>query len=119
MQIDYVPTVAENVNALKRFEYHGIEIKTYDEKGGILTDFVLGTNTNTEYGTYCHKAGSNQTYVMKLPIIEGGLRNYFTHNIDDLRDITLIQTNFRDIKSVQVDYPKDTKNSFKIDKIPY
>lgn len=116
MKIDYVPTAAENKTAMSRMEQYGIAIKTYDVKGNILTDFVLGPNISTEYGTYCHKAGSSQSYVMNLPIIEGGIRNYFTHSILDLRDLTLMEAPFEKIKSVKIEYPKDSKNSFAITK---
>lgn len=114
MDIKYIPTVAENKTAKERMKRHGIEIVTYDEAGSVITEFILGTNTNDEYGTYCLKKGANQVYVMSIPIIEGGIRNYFTMDIPDLRDLTVLSYDLEEIKRVEVNYPKDTKNSFQL-----
>ena len=92
MQIQYIPSKAENQTALERMKMHGIEIKTYDHSGKLLTDFVLGTNTNTEYGTYFRKSDSNQCYVMEIPSRPGGLRNYFTQSYEQFRDACLLYT---------------------------
>ena len=116
MSIQYIPTRAENETAKKRMEKHGIVIKTYDKSGKLMTDFILGPNTNTEYGTYCLKSNAFQSYVMSIPIIEGGIRNYFTHDIPSLRDLTFFNWDIAELKKVSVFYPKDAKNSFEISK---
>jgi len=41
MAIKYIPTKKENETALKRMEMHGIELKTYDKTGALITDFIL------------------------------------------------------------------------------
>ncbi len=114
MQIQYIPSKAENQTALNRMEMHGIDIKTFDHSGKLLTDFVLGTNTNTEYGTYFRKSDSNQCYVMEIPARPGGLRNYFTQSYEEFRDATVFSYDHKDITSIKMTYPKDTRNSFQI-----
>ncbi len=117
MQIQYIPSTAENQTALGRMDMHGIDIKTYDHSGKLLTDFVLGTNTNTEYGTYFRKSDSNQCYVMEIPARPGGLRNYFTQSYEDLREMTVFSFKHEDITKIEMSYPKDISNSYKITQI--
>ena len=115
MQIQYIPTKAENQTALKRMELHGIDIKTYGGNGTVLTDFVLGTNINSEYGTYFRKADAYQTYVMEIPAQNGGLRGYFTQTLEELRSSNVFAYDPEKITKVSMEYPKDKKNSFMIE----
>jgi hypothetical protein len=100
MTIQYIPNKLENQTALDRMDMHGIEIKTYDYNGNVLTDFILGTNINTEYGTYFRRANAKQCYVMSIPASPGGLRNYFTQTKEDLRDMTVFAYEPDNIKKV-------------------
>lgn len=114
MTIQYIPTKAEGETAKKRMEMHGIDVKVYDDAGEAIIEFTMGTNTNTEYGTYCLKKDSDQVYVMSNPIIEGGIRNFFTQSQEQLRDLTVFAFEPNNIRKISVDYPKDVKNSFSI-----
>ena len=116
MAISYIPMKAENVTAHKRIDKFGIGIKAYDKDGEVLTDFILGPNINSEYGTYIIKRGAEQAYVMSLPAQAGGLRGYFNHDVEVLRDLNLLNLEADDIQTVEVTYPKDKINSYKIDK---
>ncbi len=114
MTILYIPTKAAAETAKNRMQMHGIEIKTFDKNGEVLTEFTLGTNTSIENGTFCLKKGADQVYVMSLPAMEGGIRNFFTQNHEELRDMTIFAYKPNNIRKVTVDYPKDVKNSFSI-----
>jgi len=117
MHINYIPPKSQNEMIQKSIKNVGIEIKTYDKKGKIITDFIMAGNTNSEDGTYCINAGASQAYVMSRPIVVGGLRNYFTHDVIALRDKTVFSFNTDKIESISVHYPKDTKNSFILNKV--
>jgi len=114
MIIMYIPTKAENETAKNRMEQHGIDIKTYDKAGKLITDFTMGTNTNSEYGTYCLKRDAHQTYVMARPVVQGGIRDYFKHTLEDLKDLTVFSYHTNDIRKIAVTYPKDMANSYEI-----
>lgn len=116
MSIQYIPRKLENKTAMERIDKFGIDIKTYDSTGNLLTDFILGPNINSEYGTYITKQGAEQVYVMCLAAQQGGLRGYFNHAVEVMRDLTMLNLEAEDIKTVEVTYPKDKINSFKIDK---
>jgi len=114
MSIKYIPTRAENTTALSRMKMHGIDIKTFDKKGRVLTDFILGTNTNDEYGTYCLRTGASQSYVMSISSIQGGIRNYFTQSQEEMKDLMVFAYKSNDLRSVTIDYPKDRLSSFSL-----
>lgn len=115
MEINYIPTKAENSTAQERMKKHGIDIKTFDGSGEELTSFILGTNTNDEYGTYCLKEGAQQSYVMSIPVLEGGIREYFNQSVSEFRDLTIVDIPSEKIKKVTVNYPKDMRSSFVIE----
>ncbi len=116
MSIKYIPLKRENDTAAERMEKFGLEIKTYDKSGKVLTDFTLGTNTNDEYGTYFRNRGAEQIYVMSIPSYDGGLRNYFTQNVAALRDLAVLNENAEQIKAISIDYPKDVARSMVLSK---
>lgn len=116
MTIKYIPLKKENDTAAERMKMFGLEIKTYDKSGQVLTDFTLGTNTNDEYGTYFRNRGAEQTYVMSIPSYDGGLRNYFTQNVAALRDLAVLSEDAENIKAISVDYPKDVARSMVLSK---
>jgi len=111
MNIKYIPMSKENDTALERMKKFGLDIKTYDGDGEILTEFTLGTNTNDEYGTYAINKGAEQVYVMSISSHEGGLRNYFTHSVRDFRNLTLLDIKSDDLDAISLEYPKDLANS--------
>ena len=115
MRIKYIPPRAQNEMIFESVARLGIEIKTYNKEGKILSDFIMATNTNDESGTYILKRGAQQAYVMSMPIVEGGLRNYFNQTQVDLRDKTIFSFDAKNIKSVSVNYLKDRKNSFSLE----
>lgn len=117
MAIKYIPTKNENATALKRMEMHGIDLKTYDKSGELITDFTLGTNTNDEYGTYCLNQGAEQSYVMSVPVLEGGIRNFFTQSQEEMRDLNVFAFRPIDIREITVDYNKDIKSSYTIERV--
>jgi len=116
MKIKYIPPRPQNDMIYRSVEKLGIEIKTYDKDGKLLSDFIMASNTNDESGTYCLKRGARQPYVMAMPILEGGLRNYFNQPQIDLRDKTVFNFDTDKIVSISVDYLKDKKNSFELSK---
>ncbi len=112
MSIKYIPAVEENKTAIKRMANHAMDIKAYDSKGKLINEFVLGTNTNDEYGTYCMRPGSKQSYVMSIPSIQGGIRNYFTQSQEEMRELMVFSYDPNDIREIRIDYPKSKQDGF-------
>ncbi|NNE27460.1 MAG: hypothetical protein HKN09_11515 [Saprospiraceae bacterium] len=116
MRLNYIPPKSQMEMIQKSIENVGMEIKTYDKDGNILSDFIMAGNTNKEDGTYCIKRDASQPYVMSMPVVEGGLRNYFNMELIAMRDKTMVELDVNKIKLIKVDYPKDITNSYQIRK---
>lgn len=116
MRIKYIPPKTQKEMINKSKDKVGMHIKSFDKEGNVLSDFIMASNTNAEDGTYCIKSGATQAYVMSMPIVEGGLRNYFNHPFNGLRDKAIFRTKPEEIESIEVDYHKDTRHSYKINK---
>lgn len=116
MHIHYIPPNAQNDMIRRSISNTGIQIKTYDKGGTLLTSFIMAGNTNKEDGTYCINEGASQAYVMALPMVEGGLRDYFNHEANALRDKAVFRLDPSNIQSVKIEYPKDRKNSYEINR---
>jgi len=114
MEIKYVPTSKENNTIRERIKTFGLDVKTYDNSGKLLNDFIVGPNTNDEYGTYFLNRGAEQAYAMHLRSQEGGIRNFFIHDVQNFRDLSILNLKGDDIINISVDYPKDAANSFAI-----
>lgn len=116
MKLDYIPPKATYPKIMSDIEKLGIDVTTYDKDGNVLSDFIVGKNNNVESGTYCLKKGAKQPYVMIVPSISGGIRNYFTLTDSDLKDKTVLDINSNDIVKITMDYKKNRANSYVITK---
>ena len=116
MKLDYIPPRTKYKKIMQDIEDLGIGVVTYDKEGQVLSDFIVGKNNNVESGTYCIKRGAKQPYVMIVPAISGGIRNYYTLSDIDLRDKTVMDVNSGEIVKVTLDYKKNRINSFVINK---
>jgi len=114
MEIRNIPTKSRNENVIKNLKNVGIEITTFDNKGEILSEVIMGDNDNKEGATYCVRKGYNQSYAMHVKVTEGGLRNYFTQTQKTLRNKNVFNVDGSKIISLKMTYPKDKKNSFEI-----
>jgi len=116
LEIDYIPPRATLPSIMDGINKLGIEVTSYDKQGNVLSEFILGKNNNVESGTYILKKGAKQPYVVVVPAVSGGIRNYFTLTDMDLRDKRIMEINTDDIEKVTLDYKKDRINSFMIEK---
>jgi hypothetical protein len=116
MELDYIPPRTKYNKIMQDIKDLGISVTTYDKEGNVLSDFIVGKNNNVESGTYVIKKGAKQPYVMIVPAVSGGIRNYFTLSDMNLRDKTVMDVNSDDIVKITMDYKKNRINSFIINK---
>lgn len=115
--IKYIPIGNEAKSYMQAMNQNGIEVILYDKNNKVLRDYWVGNNTNSESGTAYLVRGATQPYVMEMPFEEGTMRGFFQNDINDIRDKHFLSLNPEDIKAVTVNYPKDTKNGFKIERV--
>ena len=112
MRIHHIPpknSVSKVKDLMKEI---GMTIRTFDKNGNVLSEFVLGGNTQAEDASYCMKIGANQPYAMSIPVYDGGLRSYFNQTHENL--ITKIVYDFdnQQVTGIEMNYNKSKKSSF-------
>lgn len=116
MSINYIPPRATFPKINEGFDQLGLTIKTYNKSGDILTEFIMGGNTQDEDGTYCKRLGFDQVYVMSMRTSVGGLRAFFNQTQEQLRSKVVFDIDHEDIEGIEVMYHKDKQNSFSVSK---
>lgn len=77
--------------------------------------FYVGGATQNNLGTNMLMEGASRPYVVFLPSLRGYLSTRFSPLPDDWKSHVVFHQKLADIKSVQLDFERDPKNSFKVD----
>lgn len=91
---------------------NGKKVELYDKRGKRFKTFYVGGPSNDLQGTFMIMDGSENPYVTHLQNWEGFLTDRFLLAEKDWRDKTVFSYNSKDIKSIQIDYPKQQSKSF-------
>ncbi|GLR20058.1 hypothetical protein [Portibacter lacus] len=115
IELKYIPPRSAYDNMMKAVGRIGIKVEIYDKTGKLLKGYQVGGTTAGELGTVFLMDGYTQPYVLSLPNFEGSLRGRFLINdIDQIKDRTVFSYTASDIKEINILYPKDRKQSFKL-----
>ena len=114
LQIKYIPQAAAAKNIALDMASLGIDVQVTDQAGHVLKQYIIGSSTADERGTYMKLKGAKQSYVMHLPTLEGSVRGRFLMRYDDWRDRTILNVARDEIKSVSVQYPRQESESFEL-----
>lgn len=114
VEYKYLLSEPESKNVVKRLAVSGIKVEVYDKAENNLLTFYVGPNANDHEGTYFIKEGSDKPQLVNLPNHVGELRTIFEMKGDEWWDRTLFEYEKDDIKSISIEYPKQTINSFKL-----
>lgn len=112
LQIKYIPQSAAHQNIEADMASLGIDVSIFDENGSLLKEYIIGSSTTDERGTYMKLKGAKQSYVTHLPTLEGSVRGRFLMRYDDWRDRTVFNVKKEEISSVTVQYPRQEIESF-------
>lgn len=115
LRIKYIPQEAAKQNINRDMKKIGIDVIAYDKNGEVLKHYLIGSSTADERGTYMKLAGDEQAYVTHLPTLEGSVRGRFIMRYDEWRDRTVFKDDPAFIKSVEVEYPRQQLESFRIE----
>jgi len=110
------PRGAEN-NMRKNLATSGVKVEIYDKNDNQMKVYYVGGATANSLGTYYIMEGSTEPYVMHIPAFQGLLKGKFLKQEDDWKDLMMFGEEVEEIKSVEVEYPKQKNKSFKIDRI--
>lgn len=98
--------------AVSDLSTNGKKVELYDKNGKRFKTYYVGGPSNDMQGTFMIMEGSNNPYVTHLQSWEGFLTDRFLMNEKDWRDKTIFSYSSKDIKTIQIDYPKQQSNSF-------
>ncbi len=114
IQIKFIPPKKHTRKIINEVNRLGIQVDLYQGDNHLKSYFV-GTNVQ-EGGTYFLMQGKIQPYVMERKLDIGGFRDLFHYEEYELYDKKFMTNDVSKIISIEIDYPKDKPNSFRINK---
>lgn len=112
VRVNTIPAQAAVPNILKFMETKGIRMKIYDKSNNLMRSYTIGSESSKQEGTYFLMDGYKQPYNMYIPGFKGIIRPRLLQPIDNWKDRTLFSYRPKDIKSIEVEYPKSKSESF-------
>jgi len=115
IQIKFIPPAKYNQKIINEINRIGTQVDLYDDNDKLIKSYFVGGNV-PDGGTYFIMQGSVQPYVMERKLGYGGVRDLFIYEETELYDKAIWEVDSEKIVSVEIDYPKDKQQSFKIQK---
>lgn len=112
VEVRYMVQEAAVPMAVDDLATNGKKVELYDKRGKKFKTYYVGGPSNDTQGTFMIMEGSNNPYVTHLQSWEGILTDRYLIAEKDWRDKTVFSYSSKDIKSIQIDYPKQQSNSF-------
>ena len=100
---------------IKSIGDEGVKVRFYNKSNHVVQSWLIGGTTNDERGTFAMIEGSKQPYVIHVPGFEGSLGSRFILNEKEWRDKMILEEPAQGIQSVQLEYLRDPRLSFKIE----
>ena len=108
------PTAAAVPHMIKTLSTLSTKVEIYGKNNKLLKAYYVGGVTQDERGTFVIMEGSNNPYVMHLPMADVSLKQrYFTDEIK-WRDKTVVEFQAKDVASLSLEYPKQKNKSYTI-----
>jgi hypothetical protein len=108
------PASAAIPHMIKTLSAHSTKVEVYGKNNKLLKAYYVGGVTPDERGTFMIMEGSENPYVMYLPLAEVSLKQrYFTEEIK-WRDKTVFEFQADDVASLSLEYPKQKNKSYTI-----
>jgi hypothetical protein len=89
-------------------------VKLFPREKNVRT-FYVGDVTQDNQGTFMLMDGAEEPFVVHIPGFRGFVASRFSTITDEWRDYTVFSTQIGDIRSVQVEFPLETGESFRFD----
>jgi len=112
LTIKYLPPAAAYQNVSQELKQIAVDVKLYGSENELLQSYQIGGSVADERGTYMKHTDGDRLYVMHLPTLEGSVRGRYLHSYDDWRDRTLIDVEKAAIESIEVNYLRQSAESF-------
>lgn len=112
IRMERIPLQGAYKAVMTRMAKRGILVRIYGKDGEQLRSYYVGGAPHDEKGTYYLMEGSSQPYLMSLPGMVGSVRGRFIKPDTDWLDRAIFRYPNKDIKTIEMDYPRSKNNAF-------
>ena len=114
LDIKSLPASAAVPNYVKSLASNGILVQLFDRSGQKLRGYYIGGADIDETGTIAIVEGSENPYIVHIPLWTGNARYRFNLWDDEWRSKVVFEVDPADVESLSIDYPKQRDKSFKL-----
>lgn len=115
MQTAFSPVPArDHDRVVKLLAGLATKVEVYDRKGNKMRAFYVAGQGPNYHGSYMILEGAQQPYLVEIQGFDGYLTPRYTVEFNDWHSRTLIALSEADIASIEIQYPEDPSNSFKM-----
>jgi len=94
-----------------RIDFRGIKLFSHEK---LVKTYYVGGATMDNMGTFMLIEDSDEPFIMHIPGFRGFLNSRYSTLENDWRDHTLFNIDIPNIKSVKLEFPSGTENSYEI-----
>jgi hypothetical protein len=91
------------------------KVEVYNRQGEKMRSFYVAGQGPNYHGSYMILENAKQPYLVDIPGFDGYLTPRYTTLLNDWRTRTLIELKSSDIATIEIQYPDNPSNSFKVD----
>ena len=114
LDIQSLPASAAVPNYIRSLATNGILVQLFDRGGRKLRGYYIGGGDINETGTVAIVEGSENPYIVHIPMWTGNARYRFNLWGDEWRSKVVFEVNPSEIEYLSIDYPKQQAKSFKL-----
>ncbi|THH41313.1 hypothetical protein [Neolewinella litorea] len=118
VSVQRLPTSKEIPNLIRNLAGGGILVQLFDQDGNKLRGYYVGGGTNGELGTAAITEGSDNPYVVHLPMWSGNLRHRFNLRGDEWRSKVLYAVDPDRVEYLSIEYPRQQDKGFRLQRGP-
>ncbi|MBL4577277.1 MAG: hypothetical protein JKX74_02320 [Flavobacteriales bacterium] len=105
---------ASRSNVITRLASGATKVEIYQGGEQPVKVYYVGGATQSTMGTFMLLEGSSQPFITHVPSFFGYLSTRYTTNLLLWRDKTILDMQFKDMKSVRLEFPGDQQYSFSV-----
>ncbi|MGB3801195.1 MAG: hypothetical protein WA952_15370 [Lewinella sp.] len=116
LEVRSLPASAAVPNLVRNLAGGGILVQLFDAGGDKLRGYYIGGGTSGELGTAAIVEGSDNPYIVHLPMWSGNVRHRFNLQGDEWRSKVLFAVDPEGVEYLSIAYPRQESKGFRMEK---
>ncbi|WP_116105738.1 hypothetical protein [Lewinella sp. IMCC34191] len=116
LEVRSLPASTAVPNLVRNLAGGGILVQLFDREGTKLRGYYIGGGASGELGTAAIVEGSDNPYIVHLPMWSGNVRHRFNLQGDEWRSKVLFDVDPREVEYLSIDYPRQGSKGFRMEK---